>query len=174
MWAAKGLAILLTGNQPPLLFELPLLLFPIGLLGLHRRLPGQQERWGTFGGAFAWFALVAAAATGITRGVGRDDAPDLVVSAGIALTALATVVGLVLLGMAAKRAHLCPGRWRSLPLLLGICIVPGLTVVGGALATPHERLLEVPLVAIAVGWILLGGAVALSHGDAPASPHPSE
>ena len=164
MWAAKGLAILLTGNQPPLLFELPLFLFPIGLLGLHRRLGEQENRWRSFGAVSAWIALGGAVVTGITLGVLRDDAPDAVVGVGIALTALATVVGLVLLGMAAKRAHLFAGRWRSFALVLGLCIVPALTVVGGALESLHERLLEVPLVAIAFGWIALGGLVALSPG----------
>ncbi|MCA1703647.1 MAG: hypothetical protein LC808_10475 [Actinobacteria bacterium] len=164
MWAVKGLAILLTGNQPPLLFEVPLFLFPIGLLGLHRRLRGQEERWERLGAVLAWLALGTATATGITVGVGRGDAPSALVGAGIALTALATVLGLVFLGMAAKRTHLFPGRWRSLAFVLGLCIPPGLTVVGGALESVHERLLEVPLVAIAFGWILLGALVALMPG----------
>ncbi len=164
MWAAKGLAILLTGNQPPLLFELPLFLFPIGLLGLHRRLRRQEEGWERLGAVLAWVALGTATATGVTLGLGRGDTPSVLVSAAIALTALATVVGLVLLGMAAKRTHLFPGRWRSLAFVLGLCIAPGLTVVGGALESVHERLLEVPLVAIAFGWILLGALVALMPG----------
>ena len=170
MWATKGIAILLTGNQPPVLFELPLFLFPVGLLGLRRRLDGQGDRWREFGAVSTWIALAGAVATGITLGVGRDDAPDVVVGVGIALTALATVVGLVLLGMAAKRAHLFPGRWRSFALVLGLCIVPGLMVVGGTLESLHERLLEVPLVAIAFGWIALGGLITLPTGRPQEAP----
>lgn len=169
MWAAKGLAILVSGHQPPLLFEMPLVLFPIGLLGLRRRLGGHGERWESAGAVAAWSALGAAVATGMTVTVGRGKATDVLVSSGIAVTALATVVGLVLLGVAARRARVFPGRWRSLAVLLGLCTVPALTVVGGALQAVHERLLELPLVAVAVGWILLGAAIALLPARTPAT-----
>lgn len=170
MWAAKGLGILVTGDQPPVLFELPMVLFPIGLLGLNRRLRSREQRWRRFGAALAWVGLGTAAATAITLGLAGEDLPGGLVGAGMALSALATVVALVLLGLAAKRAQLFPGRWSSLAFILGLSIVPGVTVVGGVLEGVHERLLEVPLVAIAFGWILLGLLVVLMPGSRQEAP----
>ena len=170
MWAAKGLAILVSGDQPPLLFELPLVLFPIGLLGLHRRLTGWESGWVRYGGAAAWGALGAGVITGFAVVIAGDDAPAVLVGSGIAVTALGTVIGLLLLGTAARAAQLFPGRWRSLALVLGLSTVPALTVVGGALEAIHERFLELPLVMIALGWIVLGGAIAVLPRRPPSYP----
>lgn len=68
---------------------------------------------------------------------------------------LATLSGLVLLGIATRRTNALPGRWRLLPLMMGICIFP-LMAVGGALESINERLLELPLILIALAWIWLG------------------
>lgn len=159
MWAAKGLSILVTGDQPPLLFEVPLVLFPIGLLGLYHRLSDWESAWVRCGGAAAWAALATGVLTALTVVLGGKDAPDVLVGSGIAITALGTVLGLVLLGKAARAARLFPGRWRFLPLALGLTTIPAITVVGGVLAAINERLLELPLVVIALGWILLGRAI---------------
>lgn len=159
MWAAKGVAILITGDQPPLLFEVPLVLFPIGLLGLHRRLGDRGSGWVRYGGTAAWAALASGVITGLTVVLAGKDAPEVLVGSGIAITALGTVLGLLLLGKAARVARLFPGRWRSLPLALGLSTIPAVSVVGGALEAIHERLLELPLVVIALGWILLGRAI---------------
>ena len=44
LWVVKGGAILLTGQQPPVVFEAALPLFALGLLGLHARLEGRPTR----------------------------------------------------------------------------------------------------------------------------------
>ena len=45
MWVFKGGAIILTGEQPPVVFEAALPLFAAGLVGLHARLGGAVGAW---------------------------------------------------------------------------------------------------------------------------------
>ena len=159
MWAAKGLAILATGEQPPLLFEIPLVLFPVGLLGLHARMRGHTGRLRAAGGVVSVIALVAGAAAVVILSV-DPDAEGVVPGVAIAGSALATVAGLVLLGLVARRAEIFRPPWHRLPLLLGIATPLLFTVVGGVLAAINERLLEVPLVLAAAAWVRLGTLIA--------------
>lgn len=159
MWAAKGLAILVTGDQPPLLLDLPLALFPLGLLGLHGRLHGRDGRLRTAGGAVSLVAL-AAGAVAATTFIVDEDADGLLPGLAIAGSALATVAGLVLLGLVARRTTVFPPPGHRLALLMGIATPVLLTVVGGILAAINERLLELPLVLLAVAWIRLGWLIA--------------
>src|ERR671911_1543137 len=46
LWVVKGVGILLTGEQRPLVFEAAMLLFALGLLGLHARRTRQLLRKG--------------------------------------------------------------------------------------------------------------------------------
>ncbi len=155
LWAAKGLAVLLTGEQPSLLFELALPLFPIGLLGLHACVSGQGGRL-VAGGRVV--ALVALAAGVFAVGVSTidPDAEGVVPGVAIALSVLGTVVGLVLLGLAARRTGVFPPPWPRLPLVLGIGTPVLVMVVGGMLSEISERLLEVPIVLVAAAWVKLG------------------
>ena len=57
--------------------------------------------------------------------------------------------------------------WRDWPwavlvplgLVMGLALVPSMSVVGGLLAAIHERLLELPIVAYGVAWVILGYAI---------------
>ena len=171
MWAAKGIAILVTGDQPPLLFELPLLLFPLGLLGLHARLDGHDGRLRSAGRVVAVVALVAGAvAAGVF--VFDPDASGVVPGIAIAGSALGTIVGLVLLGVVARRAGIFPPPWHRLPFVMGLATPVLLSVVGGMLSEIDERLLEVPLVLVAAAWIRLGLLI-VDPSPAVSTPRPA-
>lgn len=177
MWMAKGTAILVTGAQPPLLFELALFLFPVGLLGLYARLRGHPRRLRSAGGAVSLVALVAGAVAAGVFAV-NPDAAGVVPGVAIAGSALGTVVGLVLLGLVTRRTDVFPPPWSRLPLLLGVATPVLLMVVGGMLSEIDERLLEVPLVLVAIAWVKLGLLIAdptneFIFGDATRRPDPS-
>jgi hypothetical protein len=159
MWATKGLAILITGDQPPLLFEVPLLLFPIGLIGLYHRLLQSGARPGR-ASKIVVYAALAAALLVLPVGLLLSDPPEVVLGVPIATAALATVAGLVMLGRTARRTNAFPPPWHNLPLAMGVATPFLMTVVGGVLEAINERLLEVPLVVLAAGWIGLGTAIA--------------
>lgn len=159
-WTVKGVGILATGNQPPVVLELGPPLFAVGLLGLYARL-GQRGRAATAGLVLAFVSillagvlLIASVFASDALPAGEDDFTPL--SLVIAGAGLSFIGGLVLLGIAARRAPVLPERWRSFPLAVGAFAVPGLIIGGGILSALSERLLEVPLVAFAIGWIVIG------------------
>jgi hypothetical protein len=171
LWAVKGTAILLTGEQPDYIFEAAPLFFAFGLVGLHAGLQERGGRPGLVGGALAWagvgLALLSAAFYAATT---DDEAFPL--SATIPLTALSILASLVLLGIAVRRAHALPGRWRSLPLAIGTGVLP-LLLAGGILETLDERLLEIPIVILGLAWIALGYATWSNASDVPADTAPT-
>jgi hypothetical protein len=78
--------------------------------------------------------------------------------------ALATVVSLLLLGAACRRSHGLPAPWARLPWVMGVAIVPSVTVIGGVLAAIHE----LPIVAYGVAWVILGYAMLATAGHTKA------
>ncbi len=159
-WTVKGVGILATGEQLPFVFELGPPLFAVGLLGLYARL-GQRGRAATAGLVLACVSiflagvlLVASVFASDALPASEDDFTPL--SLVIAGAGLSFIAGLVLLGIAARRAPVLPHRWRSFPLAVGVFAVPGVMIGGGILSALSERLLEIPLVAFAIGWIVIG------------------
>ena len=116
MWVVKGGGILLTGQQPPVVFETAMPLFAVGLLGLHARLDGRGGPLGKAGVLVAYIALASAAIVLIA-----PLAPFL------AVAGFGPFLGLVLLGSATLKpgSSSLPGApcrslwaWGS-PLALG-------------------------------------------------------
>jgi hypothetical protein len=66
-----------------------------------------------------------------------------------AVAGLAVFVGLVFLGVSTLRSDVLPGRWRTLPLIVGLAALLPVWV----LAFIH---LEVPVVVLGIAWMLLG------------------
>ena len=157
LWAAKGIAILATGDQPEHIFEAAPLFFALGLVGLHARVKGRGGGPARVGGALAWVGLaLALLSAGLYLTTTDDEVFPL--SAAIPLTALSILASLVLLGLAVRRTEALAGRWRSLPLSMGAAALP-LMMVGGMLETLNERLLEIPIVLLGLAWITLGYAI---------------
>lgn len=85
-------------------------------------------------------AVVASIATGDVLG------PDLLM--GVVTMSAA----LMIVGSALRRSGAAYG---GVALFLGVATIPAM-LVGGAISTIDERLLEVPVVAIGLVWITLG------------------
>jgi hypothetical protein len=159
MWVVKGGAILLTGQQPPVLFEAAMPLFAVGLLGLHARLDGRGGALGNAGVLVAYAALASAAIA-----VMAPLAPFL------AVAGFGPFVGLVLLGSATLQARVFLPPWSALPLAMGLG-GPLLILAGGDLAMISERLLEIPIVLVGLSWMLLGYLLLVVKGIAVQAPH---
>lgn len=162
-WVVKAAAILVTGDQPPVVFALGPPLFAVALIGLHARLEGRGGRLASAGRELAYLAIAASFVLLLARAfaadllpAGEDDFTPL--SPVIAATGLSTLAGLILLGLATRRTEVMPPGWRSLPLAMGVLIVPGM-MVAGIVSELSERLLEIPLVLFGLGWVLLGFAI---------------
>lgn len=141
--AVKGIAILITGDQPPLLFEISPFFLGLGVLLVGPALDlGGNRRW--IVPALGLTSLLAGAAAAITDLAGEASGP------AIATATLAAIGGAVVSGW-----H--PGgdtRKRAL-VLVGLSVVPAL-LVGGILSEIDERLLEIGLLSYATVWGLAG------------------
>lgn len=151
-WTVKAVAILATGDQPALLFELAPLFMAIAVLVLGQQLPRGKRR--TICVGTATVALLAGVAVLAERVV-----PLPTVAYGIAMAGanLLILVGLVTAGLSLGRR-----LEARLPLVLGLVTVPALLVGGLAAELMGERALELPLVALGAAWMVLG--VQLSRG----------
>ena len=162
-WVIKGMAILISGDQPPFLFEIAPAFFLLGLCGLRLRLGQRGGRMATAG----IVALGLAALLGITTwllavsGGPRASGSEEKFQPTLLLAFLALLTGLVLLGIVTRRTRALGDRWSNLPLAL-VVAAPVIAIVGGALEEINERLLEVPLVLYGLGWIGLGYALLVS------------
>lgn len=166
-WVVKAGGILITGNQPPAVFEAALGLFPVALLGLYAVVRG-GGRLATSGLVLACAAALSAVTVGLAVVFGPDDwVPRedtvTVLTPFMVLAGFGGFASLVLLGMATRRTSSLPGRWRNFPLALGVSAVP-LMVVGGALEAVHERLFELPILLLGLGWVGLGWLLFRSSG----------
>ncbi len=158
LWVVKGGSILITGQQPPVVFEAAMPFFAVGLLGLHARLDSRGGPLGKAGILVAYAALAAAATFLIT-----PLAPFIVVAG------FGPFLGLVLLGSATLQARVFPSPWSALPLAMGLG-GPLLILAGGSLALMGERLLEIPIVLVGLAWMLLGYSVLVVRGATVQAP----
>ncbi|MBW3592894.1 MAG: hypothetical protein KY396_04295, partial [Actinobacteria bacterium] len=161
MWAAKGAAILAGRDQPAFVFEGAPLFFALALLGLHVLLRTRPERLERIGAAFAYLAAGLAAVTAIAALDAWNEDMPAPFNGTLAAATLFLVAALVALGIVARRAQVFGRPWSTIPLALGTLFVP-LLLVGGLLSVADERLLEIPIVLLGLGWIVLGYAIA-SH-----------
>jgi len=141
--AVKSVAILATGDQPPLLFEIAPFFFALGVLGLAPALGliGARRRVVP---ALGVVSLVAAAVAVITELTGE------VLGAALGVATLGAITGTLVSGWRpggdqAKRAL----------VLVAVAVVPTM-LVGGILEEINERLLEVGLLGYALVWAWAG------------------
>lgn len=158
-WMVKAAAILITGDQPPVLFESASILFALGILGLRGRLRDPQSRLAFAGMVFACVAAVAGVGAVITTEFGIEVASEEDFSPFIFVSFLTTLVALALVAVPAWRERALQPHWHLVPIALAWSFIP-LIAVGGMLEPINERLLEVPILILGLGWVLVGYATA--------------
>lgn len=157
----KGMAILISGEQPPVLFEIAPIFFIVGLFGLRARLGTRGGRTATAGVVCLALAALLSLATWLLSvaddGAGSSRSSEDEFQPTLLLAFIALLAGLTLLGLATRRTQVLGDRWSTLPLAL--VVAAPVVMVGGGLEAINERLLEVPLVMYGFGWMGLGYAL---------------
>lgn len=150
MWIVKGGLIILGGPDPDLFIPAQLF-FALGLLGLHTRLAQRGGSLGRIGGFLAYAAVALSMVNTPYSVFFAEDGPQTPFPFNVTyfLAGFAIFVGLVFLGIATSRAGVLPGRWRTLPLIVGLSSLLPVWI----LAFIH---LEVPVVVLGAAWMLMG------------------
>jgi hypothetical protein len=154
LWTYKGVAILASGNQPDHAFQVAPFFFGVAAVTLlYAVVDGiGRPRWLLM--TLAWLTVTAGAVAAVSHFAGQeDDFGDL----GYLVNFLSILVLLFMISGDVRRRNLLP-RWPFTPTLLAwelLLVIP----VGAALEGIDERLLEIPLVVAASGWMMLGIAV---------------
>lgn len=160
-WIIKGVAILVSGDQPPFLFEIAPVFLLAGLFGLRARLGDKGGGMAKVGVAALGLSALLGIATwllSVTADESRATGSQGEFQPTLFLSFLALLTGLVLLGLVTRRTGTLGERWSILPLALVIA-APVIGIVGGVLEEVNERLLEIPLVLYGFGWVGLGYAL---------------
>ena len=167
LWAVKAAAIMITRVQPPIVYEIAPLFFPIAVVGLYALLNGRRSWLALAGLASACAAELAAVASVLGLFLGpaewtptgsEGSRPVTVLTPFIALAAYGALLGLLLVGIVIRRAASLPGKWAALPMFLAATAIP-LIFLGVVLQAINERLFELPTLIIGLEWIALGAAM---------------
>jgi hypothetical protein len=159
MWSVKAGVILLGGEQPDYLFELAPLALGIAILALHAFLNGQGGKLATAGQIVAVATILATIINGFEEALADEEWIQALSSFVDMVAGLGPIVGLILLGLAGRDTMT---GWRLGPLKLAaiyplsvMLLIPLAPFVDFDGAT-GERLIEIPILAIGVGWIMFG------------------
>lgn len=162
-WILKAGLTLATGNEPPAAFAIGLALFPFALLGLWSLVRDAPGRSAQIGGSLAAAAAISVVVAVLVRAIGGADVEPredeiTVLTPFMALAGFGTFAALFALGIAVRRDGALAARYAGLPWGMGMATVP-LLILGGALEAVDERLLELPIALLGLGWLILGVAL---------------
>jgi glucan phosphoethanolaminetransferase (alkaline phosphatase superfamily) len=166
-WAVKAAALMTTRVQPPIIYEIAPLFFPIAVVGLYALLNHRRSRLALAGLASACAAELAAVVSVLGLFLGPAEwtptsstgsRPVTVLTPFIALAAYGALLGLLLIGIITRRTASLPGKWAALPMFLAATALP-LIVLGVVLQAINERLFELPTLLIGLEWLALGAAM---------------
>ncbi len=162
-WTVKAVVTLVTGDEPPAAFAIGFAMFPFALVGLWSLVRKVDGRAPPIGGAIAATAAVSVVLAALIRAVGGagvepTEEEVTVLTPFIALGSVGTFAALVVLGVVVRRSNALSAPYTSLPLAMGVAAIP-LLILGGALEAVSERLLELPIALLGLGWIALATAL---------------
>jgi hypothetical protein len=155
------------GVQPPVVYEIAPVFFPVAVIGLYGLLDGNRSRLAHAGLAFAGIGELCALVSVLGLYVGPAEwSPTgetvTVLTPFITLSALGAIVGILLVGIVTRRTAALPGRWKGYPMFLALSVIP-LIASSAAFQAINPRLFELPTLLIGLEWMVLGAVVARGY-----------
>lgn len=162
-WAMKATGLMVARVQPPVVYEIAPVFFPIVVLGLYCLLDGHRPRLATAGVVLAGIAELCAVVSVVGQYLGPAEwtpTGDTVtlLTPFIAMSALGVIVALLLVGIVIRRTASLPGRWKGYPMVLAISVIP-LIASSALFKAINPRLFELPTLVIGLEWIVLGAVM---------------
>lgn len=149
----KAGSIMISGIQPPFIFEVAQILFLLSLFGLVLHLNVRLNRLQYLGGGLiilailAWLSLVVYLYFSGTT-LPQDEHFVFPASLLYLLANIAAFLGLITLGWAIWRAERKFSGWQRIPLIIGLFPLPA--------ALTGIFHVEIPILLIGFSWIFLG------------------
>ena len=160
LWAYKGIAILITGDQPDHVFQIAPFFFGVSAITLVYSLIGELRRPRWLLVSLGWLAVIAGATAAYAHFADNEDGLG---DPAYLVNFLSTIILFFLISGDIRRDRLLP-RWSFTPTFLAWALLLVLPL-GAAFEAIDERLLEVPLLVVSAGWAML--AVAVLSGPQP-------
>lgn len=151
LWAYKGVAVLITGDQPAYFFEVALFFFGAAAGSLAWALRAQIRPMAI---VLGWLAIIGGTVAAAAYIIDGDD--EGLFGPAALVTFLSILTLFFLIGRHVQRRDLLPRRSFA-PLLVAWTFVLSIPI-GSALSAVNERLLEVPLLAVVTAWVVLAAA----------------
>ena len=162
LWAYKGIAILITGDQPNHAFQVAPFFFGVSAITLVYSMTGQLHRPDWLLVSLGWLAVAAGATAVIAHFADNEDGLG---DPAYLVNFLSTIVLFFLISGDIRRKRLLP-KWSFTPTFLAWALLLVLPL-GAAFEAIDERLLEVPLLVVSAGWAMLAVAALSSPQPDP-------
>ncbi len=154
LWIYKGVAILITGDQPDHVFQIAPFFFGVSAVALVYSVFGELRRPKWLLVSLGWLAVVAGAAAAFAHFADNEDGLG---DPAYLVNFLSIVILFFLISGDIRRKRLLP-KWSFTPTFLAWALLLQIPL-GAAFEAVDERLLELPLLAGSVAWAMLAVAV---------------
>jgi len=145
LWAVKSLGILVADYQPEYVFGIAPFFFAVAAAGIAVKIEPARHRARMATSALAIAATITGGAAALIYvTAGDNDAFGVTIMVSVLCLLAVLIYG----GWLVR-------QWSIIPFAIAATMLLGLPI-GGALSEIDERLLEIPLLAVALEWIFLG------------------
>jgi len=160
LWAYKGVAILITGDQPDHAFQIAPFFFGVSAISLVYSLIGKLRRPKWLLVSLGWLAVVGGATAAFAHFAQNEDGLG---DPAYLVNFVSIIILFFLISGDIRRDQLLP-KWSFTPTFLAWALLLQIPF-GAAFEAIDERLLEIPLLVGSAGWAML--AVAVLSGPQP-------
>lgn len=160
LWIYKGVAILITGEQPDHAFQIAPFFFGVSAVTLVYSLVGELRRPKWLLLSLGWLAVIGGATAAVAHFAQNEDGLG---DPAYLVNFISVMLLFFLISGDVRRKRLLP-KWSFTPTFLAWALLLQIPI-GAAFEAIDERFLEIALLVTSAGWVML--AVAVFSGRQP-------